>query len=155
MTWRLLSTKTPACAGRSIGGVNPRFTMPRSRMHAASIGRRSGADGAATYSVPGLPSPRQATTRSMRSHPPSHPLESGTQLQHLQNKAFAYFQYETNLQNGLVSDKTAPDWPASIAATGLALSCYPVAVERGLMSRRTATGLAVSSRFRRASSVCA
>jgi hypothetical protein len=100
-------------------------------------GVRSGADGAAS-SVPWLPSPRQATTRSMRSHPPSHPLESGTQLRHLQNKAFAYFQCETNLQNGLVADKTAPDWPASIAATGLALSCYPVAVERGLLSRDAA-----------------
>lgn len=31
-------------------------------------------------------------------------------------------------------DKTAADWPASIAATGLALACYPVSVERGFMS---------------------
>ena len=34
-----------------------------------------------------------------------------------------------------VIDKTAPDWPASIAATGLALACYLVGVERGFMSR--------------------
>jgi len=74
----------------------------------------------------------------MSSHPLSHPLQSGQQLQHLQNKAFAYFQYETNLHNGLVADKTAPDWPSSIAAVGLALSGYPVAVERGLMSKATA-----------------
>jgi len=37
-----------------------------------------------------------------------------------------------------VIDKTAPDWPASIAATGLALACYPVGVERGFMSRTAA-----------------
>jgi hypothetical protein len=57
---------------------------------------------------------------------------------HVQRTAFAYFKYETNLDTGLVLDKNAPDWPASIAATGLALSCYPIAVERGLMDRRTA-----------------
>ncbi|WP_266160626.1 glucoamylase family protein [Dyella silvatica] len=74
----------------------------------------------------------------MRSPPLSHPLQSGQQLQHLQNKAFAYFQYETQLSNGLVADKTAPHWPASIAATGLALSSYPIAVERGLLSKQAA-----------------
>ena len=52
----------------------------------------------------------------------------------MQRKAFAYFLHETHPGNGLVLDKTAPDWPASIAATGLALACYPVAVERGLMA---------------------
>ena len=59
-------------------------------------------------------------------------------MQDLQDKAFTYFRHETNPGNGLVVDKTADDWPASIAATGLALSCYPVAVERGLMGRATA-----------------
>lgn len=67
----------------------------------------------------------------MRS-PPS-PLEH--QLQHLQSSAFAYFQHEANPMNGLVLDKTAASWPASIAATGLALASYPVAIERGLMAR--------------------
>ena len=43
--------------------------------------------------------------------------------------------HEANPANGLVLDKTAPDWPASIAATGFALAAYPVAVERGFMSR--------------------
>jgi hypothetical protein len=57
---------------------------------------------------------------------------------HVQRTAFAYFEFETNLDTGLVLDKNAPDWPASIAATGLALSCYPIAIERGLMDRRTA-----------------
>ncbi len=49
-----------------------------------------------------------------------------TELERLQRETFGYFLHETNLANGLVIDKTAPDWPASIAATGLALACYPV-----------------------------
>ncbi|MGK2951424.1 MAG: glucoamylase family protein [Thiobacillus sp.] len=62
----------------------------------------------------------------------------GTALEDLQRETFGYFLHETNPDNGLVVDKTAPDWPASIAATGLALACYPVAVERGFMSRTAA-----------------
>jgi hypothetical protein len=52
-------------------------------------------------------------------------------LEKLQRESFDYFLYETNPANGLVKDKTAPEWPSSIAATGMALACYPVAVERG------------------------
>ncbi len=57
------------------------------------------------------------------------------ELEKLQRDTFGYFLHEANPANGLVIDKTAADWPASIAATGLALACYPVAVERGFMSR--------------------
>jgi hypothetical protein len=60
-------------------------------------------------------------------------------LESLQRHSFNYFLHETNPHNGLVRDKTAPDWPASIAATGLALSSYPVAVERGFITRPAAT----------------
>ncbi|RWB67687.1 MAG: hypothetical protein EOQ50_30400 [Mesorhizobium sp.] len=56
----------------------------------------------------------------------------------LQRETFAYFLGEVNAANGLIRDKTAADWPASIAATGLALACYPVAVERGFMARQAA-----------------
>src|SRR3989442_4724029 len=56
-------------------------------------------------------------------------------LDDLQREAFEYFLHEVNPENGLVIDKTKEDWPASIAAVGLALSAYPVGVERGLMSR--------------------
>ena len=59
-------------------------------------------------------------------------------LEKLQHETFGYFLHETNPANGLVIDKTAPDWPSSIAATGLALACYPVSVERGFMSRAAA-----------------
>lgn len=60
------------------------------------------------------------------------------ELEKLQRETFGYFLHETNPANGLVIDKTAPDWPSSIAATGLALACYPVSVERGFMSRAAA-----------------
>jgi len=60
------------------------------------------------------------------------------ELEILQHKSFSYFLHETNPVNGLVIDKTAPDWPASIAATGLALATYPVAVERKFMLRAAA-----------------
>ncbi|MDL2353888.1 MAG: glucoamylase family protein [Pseudomonadota bacterium] len=56
----------------------------------------------------------------------------------LQQDSFAYFVHETNEANGLVSDKTADNWPASIAAVGMALTVYPIGVERGFMSRRRA-----------------
>lgn len=59
-------------------------------------------------------------------------------LDQLQKETFAYFLHESNLENGLVRDKTQKDCPASIAATGLALASYPVAVERGFMPRAAA-----------------
>ena len=60
-------------------------------------------------------------------------------LDEIQRRAFAYFLLETDRDTGLVIDKTAAaDWPASIAATGLALTAYPVGVERGLIARADA-----------------
>jgi hypothetical protein len=60
-------------------------------------------------------------------------------LEQLQRETFTYFERETNARNGLIADKTEPSSPASIAAVGLGLSTYAVAVERGLMTRATAT----------------
>ena len=68
----------------------------------------------------------------------NHKTKDIKTLDKLQRETFNYFLHETNPSNGLVLDKTAPDWPSSIAATGLALACYPVAVERGFMSRTAA-----------------
>jgi hypothetical protein len=56
----------------------------------------------------------------------------------LQRQSFEYFVHEVNLSNGLIADKTKDGWPASIAAVGLALSAYPVAVERGFLHRAEA-----------------
>jgi hypothetical protein len=59
-------------------------------------------------------------------------------LRTLQEDSFTYFVHKTNPANGLVLDKSSEGWPASIAATGLALALYPGGVERGFMSREEA-----------------
>ncbi len=59
-------------------------------------------------------------------------------LEGIQRGAFGYFLNESNRANGLVVDKTCADWPASIAAVGLALTAYPVGVERGFLARAEA-----------------
>jgi hypothetical protein len=59
-------------------------------------------------------------------------------LDKIQRAAFAYFTRETNLENGLVADKTSPGSPCSIAAVGMALTCYPIAVARGFITRADA-----------------
>ncbi len=65
-------------------------------------------------------------------------LTIDAELEILQRESFSYFVHEANLANGLVVDKTAPGWPASIAAVGFALAAYPVGVEYGFMSRAAA-----------------
>jgi hypothetical protein len=60
-------------------------------------------------------------------------------LRTLQRNTFRYFWQETNPSNGLIPDNTsADDIPASIAGVGLALSSYPVAVERSFVTRAQA-----------------
>src|SRR5688572_7379331 len=56
----------------------------------------------------------------------------------LQRHTFEYFLHERHPATGLVKDNTRPDSPASIAAVGFGLACYPVAVERGFVDRSTA-----------------
>src|SRR5712692_7659543 len=56
----------------------------------------------------------------------------------LQADAFKYFVNEVNPQNGLVVDCTKEGWPSSIAAVGMALSVYPVGVERNFITREEA-----------------
>ena len=68
-----------------------------------------------------------------------------SELETLQRETFAYFLKEVNPANGLILDKTAQASPASIAATGLALACYPVGVERGFMTRKLAVERTLST----------
>jgi NADPH:quinone reductase-like Zn-dependent oxidoreductase len=56
----------------------------------------------------------------------------------LQQLAFRYFLDHTNAENGLVADNSGEDSPCSIAATGLGLSCYPIAVNNGWLKRADA-----------------
>jgi hypothetical protein len=66
-------------------------------------------------------------------------------LDRLQRESFAYFLMHVNPANGLIADKSRDGWPASIAATGLALAAYPVAVERGFMTRAEAAAITLTT----------
>jgi hypothetical protein len=68
----------------------------------------------------------------------NNPKVSHHAMDSLQRETFDYFVHETNPLNGLVVDKTQAGAPASIAAVGLALSSYPVGVERGFITRAKA-----------------
>lgn len=59
-------------------------------------------------------------------------------LDSLQRAAFDYFLLRANPLNGLVPDTSREGAPASVAAVGFALSSYPVAVERGWITRAEA-----------------
>lgn len=66
-------------------------------------------------------------------------------LRSLQKDSFGYFVHEVNPANGLVLDKTAEDWPASIAAVGMALTVYTIGVERGYVTRAHAASRTLST----------
>ena len=68
----------------------------------------------------------------------SKKILSEDKLKKLQKDTFGYFLKETNTENGLVPDSTKENSPCSITAVGLALSCYPVAIENGLIERHEA-----------------
>ena len=83
--------------------------------------------------------PRQPGPSSRQSHPMASAHQNSVceddsmtaqALRSLQRNSFDYFVYEVNRGNGLVLDKTAAGWPASIAAMGMALSAYLVGAER-------------------------
>jgi hypothetical protein len=59
-------------------------------------------------------------------------------IDRLHRGAFGYFVEQVNPANGLVADTSRRGSPASIAVVGLALSSYPVAVERGWLTREDA-----------------
>jgi hypothetical protein len=49
-------------------------------------------------------------------------------LDDLQRTTFEHFRHEVNLHNDLIADKTQPGSPSSMAAVGLGLGVYLVAV---------------------------
>ncbi len=59
-------------------------------------------------------------------------------LDTLARETFDFFRHEFNPSTGLIVDKTQPGSPASIAAVGMGLSVYTVAVERGWLTRHEA-----------------
>lgn len=70
-----------------------------------------------------------------------HPLTASSDtvlLNELQRGAFGYIEDFRNPQNGLVADTSRKESPCSIAVVGFALSCYPIAVEQGWITRAAA-----------------
>ncbi len=63
---------------------------------------------------------------------------SEQQLLELQRITFDYFIQYANAEKGLIADNSREDAPCSITAVGLALASYPIAVERGYLSRDNA-----------------
>ena len=61
-------------------------------------------------------------------------------LEGLRCAAYEYFHSQVNPRTGLIADKTQPGSPSSIAAVGMALSVYVLAIERELLSRSEAIG---------------
>ena len=73
-------------------------------------------------------------------------------LELIQRKAFAYFWQEANSETGLIKDKSNNFKDdnfqiASIAAVGFALSSYPVAVERGWITKEEALERVLNTLF--------
>ena len=56
-------------------------------------------------------------------------------LEHTSRQAFRYFEEHANAENGLIADSSRAGSHASIAAVGMALSLYPIAVERSWWRR--------------------
>jgi hypothetical protein len=65
-------------------------------------------------------------------------LSDDSLLDRLQRGALTYLAQYSNPDNGLVADTSRRGSPSSIAVVGFALSCYPIAVERGWMTRGAA-----------------
>lgn len=66
------------------------------------------------------------------------PTDDADDLLPLARDTFGYFLHEAHPDTGLVPDNTRDGSPCSIAATGLGLACYPVAVKRGWVDRKEA-----------------
>ena len=66
------------------------------------------------------------------------PTDDDRLLDALQGNALRYFLDAAHPRTGLVADSTMPGTACSIAAVGMALGAYPVAVARGLLSRAEA-----------------
>ena len=66
------------------------------------------------------------------------PTPIDPEVDELQQRTFNWFTHVTNRSNGLTPDR----WPtpsfSSVAAVGFALTCWPVGVERGWISREEA-----------------
>ena len=92
-------------------------------------------------------SQKESSAKKKLELPPPHVFKAPDEklLDRLQSAAFRYFTEQTNPENGLIADNSKKGAAASIAATGFALSCYPVAAERGWISRKEAAAATLTT----------
>ncbi len=75
-------------------------------------------------------------------------------LEATSRQAFTYFEQYANPENGLIADSSRAHSPASIAATGMALSLYPIAAQRGWWRRSHAADVTLKTLRFFANSAC-
>lgn len=92
----------------------------------------------AGVAVPGLIGGLAGCATTAGRAPGSGQVRLDPEVEELQRRTFQWFVDTTNRANGLTPDR----WPrksfASIAAVGFALTCWPIGVERGWMTRAEA-----------------
>jgi hypothetical protein len=66
------------------------------------------------------------------------PMIPKNMLKNLQRETFDFFIDQINPDSGLIADSTEPGAPSSIAAVGMGLTSYIVAVERKFLTRQNA-----------------
>ncbi len=59
-------------------------------------------------------------------------------LDTLQTRTIRFFLHTMDSSSGLIPDRWPSKSPSSIAAVGFALTCYPIAAERGIITRKDA-----------------
>ena len=72
-------------------------------------------------------------------------IDVATLIDRAQQRSFGYFEATTDPASGLVLDSTQPDSPCSITGVGMALTAYPIAVERGWLTRTQAVGITLKT----------
>jgi hypothetical protein len=85
-----------------------------------------------------LPDPPATPPRGVDDPTVTSEANDRAMLVALQRQTFDYFSAQRSEHNGLIADRSRADSPASIAAVGLGISAYAVAVERGILSRADA-----------------
>jgi hypothetical protein len=76
-----------------------------------------------------------AASRKLSPEKPVKTAADEALLDNIEQAHFNYFRDESDPVTGLTRDRSRPDAAASIAAVGFSLTSYPVAVERGWVSR--------------------
>src|SRR3954467_10905198 len=81
--------------------------------------------------APAIPQGPASAPQPAHARPISPDVDVEVLLEHAQRHAFSYFEEAVDPASGLVLDSTQPDSPCSIAAVGLALTAWPIAIVRG------------------------